>query len=132
MYTTDEIEDKIKLARAAGLTGWRLLLDTDRAAEICNGIGADWMPERARQIISGLNPTLILAADIHDLRYDDGGTEEDRELADDEMLANGLRLAEYRYPWYDLRRYWVRLKMREFHAILRTAGGAAFNYRRAK
>jgi len=131
MYSLQEIEAKIKLARAAGLSGAELLENRERACRVCNGIGAAWMLKEARDIISDLNPTLVLVADIHDLRYEDGGTEADRKRADDEMLENGLKLANYRYRWYDPRRYWVREQMHKFHAILREFGGTAFNYRGA-
>ena len=131
MYTLHEIEEKIKLAKELGLSGAELLEDRERAVKVCNGIGAEWMPEIARKLISGLNPTLVLAADIHDLRYDAGGTEEDRKAADDEMLENGYKLAEARYGWYNPLRYWVKHKMRKFHEILRDFGIWAWNYREA-
>lgn len=89
------------------------------------------MPDWLREAISGLNPTLVLAADIHDIRYALGGTEAERKDADDEMLENGLKLANYRYGWYDPRRYWVRKQMRKFHAILREFGGWAWKYKEA-
>ena len=107
MYSLNEIEEKIALAKAAKLSGAELLLDRERACRVCNGIGADWMPDWLQEAISGLNPTLVLAADIHDIRYALGGTEAERKDADDEMLENGLKLANYRYGWYDPRRYWV-------------------------
>lgn len=127
MYTIKEIQEKIDLAKAANLSGAELLNDVGRACRICNGIGAAWMPEWLRDTISKMNPTLILAADIHDIRYEIGGTETDRKAADDEMLENGYKLAAYRYGWYDPRRYLVRRQMKKFHAILREFGGWAFN-----
>lgn len=128
MYSLNEIEEKLKLAKELNLSGAELLEDRERAVKVCNGIGAEWMPEIARKLISGLNPTLVLAADIHDLRYDAGGTEEDRKAADDEMLENGYKLAEARYGWYNPLRYWVKHKMRKFHEILRDFGIWAWNY----
>lgn len=126
MYSLNEIEEKIALAKAAKLSGAELLLDRERACRVCNGIGANWMYEWMREAIGGLNPTLVLAADIHDIRYALGGTEMDRKAADDEMLENGLKLANYRYGWYDPRRYWVRKQMYKFHVILREFGGWAW------
>ena len=131
MYSLNEIEEKIQLATELGLSGAELLEDTERAQQVCNGIGAEWMPEIARKLISALNPTLVLAADIHDIRYEIGGTESEREAADDEMLENGYKLAEARYSWYNPLRYWVKHKMRKFHKILREFGGWAWNYREA-
>ena len=108
-----------------------MLEDRERAVKVCNGIGAEWMPEIARKLISTLNPTLVLAADIHDLRYEIGGPEEEREAADDEMLENGYKLANWKYRWYNPLRCWVKHKMRKFHKILRAFGGLAWNYREA-
>ncbi len=130
MYTVEQLESRIALARAAKLSGAELLEDIPRAMRVCNGIGAYWMPESVRDAISGLNPTLVLAADIHDIRYYLGGTEADREFADNEMLSNGLALADYHYRWYDPRRYWVRKQMRKFYLILRAFGRAAFRTNR--
>ena len=129
MYSLNEIEEKIALAKAAKLSGAELLLDRERACRVCNGIGADWMPDWLREAISGLNPTLVLAADIHDIRYTLGGTEAERKDADDEMLENGLKLANYRYGWYDPRRYWVMCQVWKFSALLAGGGALAFNYR---
>ena len=129
MYSLNEIEEKLKLAKELNLSGAELLEDRERAVKVCNGIGAEWMPESARKLISSLNPTLVLAADIHDLRYETGGTEEEREAADDEMLENGYKLANARYSWYNPLRYWVKHKMRRFYKILRAFGGWAWHYR---
>ena len=126
MYSLNEIEEKIALAKAAKLSGAELLLDRERACRVCNGIGADWMPDWLREAISGLNPTLVLAADIHDIRYALGGTEAERKDADDEMLENGLKLANYRYGRFDPRRYIVQFVMLQFYIKLRQFGAFAF------
>ena len=131
MYSLNEIEEKIQLAKKLGLSGAELLEYRERAQRVCNGIGAEWMPDAARKLISGLNPTLVLAADIHDLRYEIGGTEKERKAADDEMLENGCKLAEARYGWYNPLRYYVKWKMRKFYKILRAFGFLAWNYREA-
>lgn len=129
MYTFEELQAKVDLAQRVGLSGTPMLdKNRDLARKVCNGIGADWMPEELREWISKLNPTLVLAADIHDLRYFIGGTECDRSYADREMLENGIKLANYMYRWYDPRRYWVRMKMKEFYVILEATGWVAFNY----
>ena len=128
MYTLHEIEEKLKLAKELNLSGAALLEDTERAQQVCNGIGAEWMPSWLRWLIGFLFPTLVLAADIHDIRYHLGGSELDRKNADDEMLINGYKLAEARYGWYNPLRYWVKHKMRKFHKILRDFGIWAWNY----
>ena len=129
MYSLNEIEEKLATAKKLELSGWWLLEDRERAQRVCNGIGAEWMPDSARKLISSLNPTLVLAADIHDLRYDTGGTTEERKAADDEMLENGYKLADAHYSWYNPLRYYVKWKMRKFYKILRAFGFLAWNYR---
>lgn len=126
MYSLNEIEEKIALAKAAKLSGAELLLDRERACRVCNGIGADWMPDWLREAISGLNPTLVLAADIHDIRYALGGTESERKAADDEMLENGIKLANHHYSRFDPRRYIVQFVMLQFYIKLRQFGAFAF------
>lgn len=126
MYSLNEIEEKIALAKAAKLSGAELLLDRERACRVCNGIGADWMPDWLREAISGLNPTLVLAADIHDIRYALGGTEAERKAADDEMLENGIKLANHHYSRFDPRRYIVQFVMLQFYIKLRQFGAFAF------
>lgn len=126
MYSLNEIEEKIALAKAAKLSGAELLLDRERACRVCNGIGADWMPDWLRALISKLFPTLVLAADIHDIRYELGGDEADRHAADVEMLDNGLKLADRHYRRLDARRYIVQFIMLQFYKTLRRCGAFAF------
>ncbi len=127
MYTLDEIDDKIGLATALRLSGAELLRDRARAQTICNGIGAGWMPAKVRGWISDLTPTLILAADIHDIRYEIGGSEFARRLADTEMLDNGIALANAKYGRFDPRRYLTQFAMLQYYIKLRQFGALAFN-----
>lgn len=126
MYTVQEIEEKRKLAAAAGLSGAELLDNTEMVQEVCNGIGAAWMPERVRLFISRLFPALVMAADIHDIRYEVGKGIAARKRADEEMLENGRKLADYSYAGNDPRRYIVRFVMVEFYRILRICGWLAY------
>jgi len=126
MYAANEIEELRALAEKWQLSGRELLNDTEAVRRDCNGIGAEWMGKYLRGAVSALNPTLELAAMIHDRRYAIGGDSLDRTYADMEFLENGLRSADARYGWYDLRRYRVREQTRKFYLILRTAGGAAW------
>ena len=129
MYSLNEIEKKIQLANELNLSGAALLEDTERAQQVCNGIGAEWMPSWLRWLIGFLFPTLVLAADIHDIRYHLGGLELDRKNADDEMLINGVVLALNRYGKFDPRRYVVVFVMLQFYFKLRDFGSFAWNGR---
>lgn len=127
MYTLTEIEQKSAMARRLGLSGAELLEDTEAVQRSCNGIGADWMPGWARDVATAVSPSLVIVADIHDIRYSRGGTEADRAFADEEFLQNGLRIAA-RFGWYDPRRYIVRRHARRYHDLLQRFGRWAFNY----
>ena len=128
MYTDEEIEELRERAEAWGLAGRELLSDTEAVRRDCNGIGAEWMGKHLRGFVGALNPTLELAAAIHDRRYAIGGDSWARAAADMEFLENGLRSANARYGWYDPRRYRVREQARKFYTVLRVAGGAAWNW----
>lgn len=128
MYTIEEAKEKYRRAVELGLSGAELLADPEAVRRDCNGIGAEWMGEHLRDIVGALNPTLVLAADIHDRRYAVGGDSEARARADREFLENGMILADARYGWYDPRRYIVRNNARKFYAALRAVGGAAWNW----
>lgn len=115
-------------AEAAKLYGKRLLL-LPCALDVCNGIGASWMPRGLRWLISLLNPTMAASAAIHDVSYYLGGSAGQRLDADISFLVNCARLAEHRYRWFDWRRYAVYARAFVFFVLLRLFGAAAWNYR---
>ena len=96
MYTLPQINQKIALARAAKLSGRRLLENRTRVMRVCNGIGAWWMPREVRELIGAMLPDLVIVADIHDLRHEKGGRWYKRWAYDFEFLCNGVRMAIYR------------------------------------
>ena len=129
MYTKHEAREKHRRAVELGLSGAELLEDVEAVRRDCNGIGAEWTGKYLRGAVSAVNPTLELAAMIHDRRYSIGGDTWARAAADMEFLENGLKSANARYGWYDLRRYRVREQARKFYAILRIAGNSAWEGR---
>ena len=126
MYTKEELQHKYETAVKLGLSGAELLKDP-RAQSACNGIGAAWMWDDLREMLGAFNPTLILAADIHDMRFALGGDENCREFADDEFLANAVKCANAAYCWINPLRYYVRKQARKFHLILRIFGKKAWS-----
>ena len=125
MYSRKELKLKYEQAVNLGLSGAELLKDP-RAQRACNGIGAEWMWDNLRELIGIFNPTLTLAADIHDMRYELGGDAAAREFADDEFLANAIACADAKYCWFNPLRYRVRKQARKFHLILRVFGKKAW------
>jgi hypothetical protein len=128
MYTKEELLEKQNLAEKLKLQQ-RELLYNKSLTDKCNGIGANWMWSNLRDMLSVFNPTLVLAADIHDCAYELGGTEEDREIADNAFLSNALKLANHKYGWYNPLRYRVRKQAFKFYSLLRVFGKFAFNYK---
>lgn len=85
------------------------------AAKVCNGIGPSWFPQHLRELISKLNPSLVVVAQNHDLGYYYGtGSAGDFQRKNDAFRINGKRVAEAKYGWYDPRRYWVEFQAWKF------------------
>ncbi len=131
-YTVAQVAELYRLAAAARLEN-REILDRYSYREltvICNGIGSGDMPDELRNAISSLNPSLEPVALIHDLECHEarrGGVgEEDFSASNRRFRCNGCRMAEYRYGWYDPRRYYVKSKAKAFAEILQTFGRSAF------
>ena len=124
MYTDDEIRIKQLLARVAGLSGAELLDDTEAVRRDCNGIGAERMPDRLRDLLGERYPELKIVADIHDRRYALGGGILARWRADWEFLRNGLKMARH------CRRIGIAWAVIRMWVLLRLGGAAAFNWER--
>ena len=117
-------------AVALGLKGADLVQKCSRKelTDICNGIGPSWFPETLRSIITGLNPTLRIVADLHDLMYYFAdGSDQQFEEANRAFAENGAILAKHTYSWYDPRRYAVILKARRFATICQQFGRLAYD-----
>lgn len=99
----------------------------DIARRVCNGIGAEWFPEKLRKMISKMNPSLVIVAQNHDLCYYFGcGTHSDFKAANEAFRWNGYKMAFRNYKWYDPRRYWVMLKAHKFAIELNIGGWPAY------
>lgn len=130
MYSLNEIEEKLKLAKELNLSGAELLEDRERAVKVCNGIGAAWFPESWRDLLDGLFPELEIVADIHDRRYSIGGGILARWKADFEFLRNGLRVA-LRFAGISAKRRFMLARIAvKMYVLLAVAGAAAFNYKK--
>nr|DAS73054.1 MAG TPA: hypothetical protein [Caudoviricetes sp.] len=124
MYTDEEIREKQQFARAAGLGGAELLDDAEAVKKDCNGIGAEWMPDRWRDRLGERYPELVVVADTHDRRYALGGGILARWRADWEFLRNGLKMARH------CRRIGIAWATVRMWILLRLGGAAAFNWER--
>lgn len=118
---------ELEKAKKLNLAGWQFLTDEFTAARECNGIGAEWFPAWLRWLVTILFPFLALAADIHDMEYYYGGTEEQRRAADARFLANGYILAEHYYRWIPPLKWAAEWTARKMYRILRLFGETAWN-----
>lgn len=127
-YTIEQAKElyseavRLKLLRADNL------FDPVRVSNVCNGIGAEWMPDFMRRTADALYPVMGPPAAIHDVDYDGGGDESDRLAADLVFHANCLIAIEAKYAWYHPSRYLMQLKADRFYKYLRTFGALAFHY----
>ena len=119
------IEQAIKLR----LAGHELLLchTIPEILQCANGIGPEAFPKKLRDQIDWLNPTLVCASVIHDLRYTYGtGTKADFLQANADLEINGWLLADDNYSWYNPARYWVKFKAHEFRNACDKFGWGAY------
>lgn len=126
--TDEELAKTRELANRLKLIGRELLEAKDEIVKrVCNGIGPSWFPDELRHVIDKLHPALRPVADIHDMAYYNGdGTYEDFTKANMAFAANGCTVADFRYGWYDPRRYIARHNARKIAAMCQVAGKPAY------
>ena len=130
-FTREQIEQAFNEAKRLRLWNADKLEDIDRAVEVCNGIGAEWMPAIMRDLADALSPVMVLPSMIHDIEYHIGGDDHDRLAADVTFYTNVLFCIEEKYNWYNPLRYIMYFRARRYYEYLRTAGGQAFNKKEA-
>ena len=92
----------------------------------CNGAGSGWNAKIVPDTIYGLN--IRICACIHDHAYSVGGTQIDKQLADDEFLHNMLTIINnYKRWWYP--HFLARHRaMTYYHAVVKH-GKDSFNFK---
>lgn len=95
----------------------------------CDGCGSGWNQPLVPDTIYGLS--IRPACCPHDFRYELGGTQEDKDIADRELLDNILSIINNHKKWYYP--HWMarHRAMTYYDAVVR-AGGSSFNFREAK
>lgn len=131
MYTEDKIHALFCIAKGAKLLAPKVMFnaDTSKLQLVCNGIGAEWLSERSRKILSKLLYYAEATAMIHDWEYHHSNGSEETRLGVDEMfLVNGLREVRYRYPqWWNPKRWLGERAVLVAHEVLSRTGGVAWN-----
>ncbi len=108
--TTEEqhVEKLMDVAVLADLEGLDLSIPLGFAETVraYNGIGAEWLPADVREKVTEYLALFEPAALIHDCRYHvSDGSRESFNQANAEFLRNCMKLAEYRYGFFNWRRY---------------------------
>ena len=119
------------------LSGRELLEERtdEQLAEICNGIGAQWLDRlkiggtTLSDYINRLWPSWVVVACIHDIRYSVGGTEADRKAADEEFRDNCDLITSAKYSILNWRHWRDIWEARTVYRVLRAGGKPAFNYK---
>lgn len=106
----------------------RLLQFTpEQLQNICNGIGAEFLPDEIRDCLDRLHPSLKPVAMVHDLDYYLGlDSYADFSFANDKFLINGKISARFKYKWYDIRRYIVQKQASFFAKTCQSLGWFAY------
>lgn len=125
MFTADDIRNARSLSETLKLEGRSLLLENsdEDILSIVNGIGPEWFPPVLRKAIDEFNPSLVVAAMIHDLEWHFGdGTKEHFDASNARFRRNGYRVAMNKYAWYSPRRYLVMRQSRRFACLCQMFG----------
>lgn len=111
MTKETEIDELLSTAVDAGLDGldFAAQFDGEEMVRIYNGIGPELFGKDCRDALSRYLALFAPAALIHDLRYSrsDGGTF-NWHYANAEFRDNCLKLADWKYGWWNWRRYRAR------------------------
>lgn len=101
----------------------------EQFASACNGIGPESWPESWRQRLEGWLGTFRRAADVHDMRYsfDNDGTRQRFDAANDELAQNCRLLADAKYAWYNPWRYLARRAAKLVGQTCRDFGWPAYD-----
>lgn len=97
-------------------------------AQIYNGIGPAAFPQKLRDAISDLHPSLQVVALIHDVQWHQTDMKKQTfSETNQRFKRNGYTVAEKKFAWYDLRRYLVMNHARCFGNLCQAFGWVAYN-----
>lgn len=107
---------------------WFARLPINAVEAACNGCGPEWMSEAWRRKLTDWLDIFFTAFCVHDCRfmYDNNGSREKFDLANQELEKNCLLLADDKYAWHDPRRYIWRHRARLVGYACREFGWSAW------
>lgn len=127
--TKHDIREYRIIAREAQLDNVRVInkYSIDDLKIIFNGIGSDRFPQKVRNLLDKLNPTLMPVAMIHDVEYHEAnGKMAKFTESNTRFKKNGYKIAKYRYCFLDPRRYIVMNQARRFGNFCQLFGWSAW------
>ena len=130
MITQDKAEKSVQEAERLQLYGWQWFkaLDVAKVRAACNGCGPAWMGEDWRDGLTEWLDLLFTAFCLHDCRFtfDNDGTRERFDFANDELDKNCRLLVDSEYGWYNPMRYIWRNRARLVAKVCRDFGWSAW------
>ena len=94
---------------------------------IFNGIGSDKFPEKIRNFLNKLHPSLMPVAMIHDVEWHNSDCSMAKFTeSNTRFKKNGYKIAKYRYCFLDPRRYIVMNQARRFGNLCQLFGWSAW------
>ncbi len=128
--TPYEAQQRKDTIRAAEMYGWQFVcgLTDEQFASACNGCGPESWPDEWRARLDKWLSTFGPAFDGHDCRFtfDNDGSREKFDYANDELEKNCLLLANLKYAWYNPLRYFARNRARLIAKACRNFGWQAW------
>ena len=128
--TPHEVQQRKSQIRELAMYGWYFVCSlTDEQFDAAwNGCGPDSWPAERREKLTRWLSTFALAFDGHDCRfaYDNDGTREKFDYANDELEKNCILLADEKYAWYNPLRYFARNRGHIIGALCREFGWSAW------
>ena len=92
----------------------------------CNGCGTGWNKYLVPNTIYGLNIRIVCC--IHDEEYEIGGTQEDKDRADDNIHDNIDIIIDLYDKWYYPTRP-AKLRANTYRFAVQQAGDSSFNFK---
>lgn len=129
MSNISEVQELIGLCERYGLSGIDFIrrFSISQLVENYNGIGPEWFPSWARKILDNICRVLLPMVLIHDVRFSHSdGSVEQFVAANDELRANGYKIAEAEYACYNPMRYIIKHRVRVLYRLCRDFGWTAY------
>jgi hypothetical protein len=117
-----KLKEKCILLNFSGIEIFDKYTDNE-LSKICNGIGAEWFPEKVRNLVTWIFDYLEATAFLHDIEFE---AQKSFDIANKNFLENGKIEIKYNYNWYHPMRYIALHRVKQFYALLETFGGIAY------